>query len=241
MEFQLLDTDLCEARLFRASRSFGALTAREIANMLYLETMLTYMLAQNQDTSEEAREYAKKTIQFGTYSLFRTHATDLYMLCYQVLYPNNDYAKIKDPVEGKRFLKNLNFNKQMHTRFVRKIAQSQDERGEAVTYLYRLEKQMEVTDGRYRGWRRMITNWTNLKYSSKQRVVAQIIQELRRTGSGSGQYTELMKIIAPMLKQPKFKNLPKVAPKEQPSDTAKQVASAGLGAIAGFWAGRKKK
>jgi len=240
MEFQLLDTDLCEARLFRASRSFGALTSREITNLLYLDTMLTYMLSQEDTTSESAREYAKKTIQYGTYSLFRTHATDLYMLCYQVLHPNNDYAKIKDPVEGKRFLKNLNFNKQMHTRFVRKIAQSQETRGEAITYLYRLEKQMEVTDGRYRGWRRMITDWTALSYSSKQRVIAQIVQELRRTGSGSGQYTELMFALKPMLKLRKFKSRDPVA-KEPSADTAKQAAAAGIGAIAGFWAGRKKK
>ena len=241
MDFQLIDSDLTEARLFRASRSFGALTSKEISNLLYLDTMLTYMLSQEDSTSESARIYAKKTVQYGTYSLFRTHATDLYMLCYQVLHPNNDHARIKDPVDGKRYLKNLNFNKLMHTRFMRKIAQSQETRGEAVTYLYRLEKQMEVTDGRYRGWRRMITDWKNLRHSSKQRVIAQVVQELRRTGTGSGQYTELMFALTPMLKKTKFKDRDPIAPKTQSTAPAKTAAATGLGAIAGYWAGRKKK
>lgn len=269
MELLLVNQELCEARLFRASRGFNTLTARNIANLLYLDTMLVYMLAQEDDTAEEARDYAKRTIQYGTYSLFRTHATDLYMLAYQVLHPANDYAKIKDPVDGKRFLENLPFNKQMHHQFLRKIAQSNDTRAEAVSYLYRLEKQMSVSDNRYRSWRRMIPDWKNLRYSSKQRIIAQIIQELRRTGSGSGQYTELMRTLSPLLKKTKFtgKRDDKISSDEPglgkkvagavagavagryaadklnkaDNKTAKNVGT-GIGTIAGFWAaGRKKK
>jgi len=268
MDLLLINQELCEARLFRASRGFNSLTAKEIANLLYLDTMLIYMLAQDDDTAEQARDYAKRTFQYGTYSLFRTHATDLYMLAYQVLHPTNDHAKIKDPVDGKRFLENLPFNKLMHHQFLRKIAQSNDTRAEAVSYLYRLEKQMSVTDNRYRAWRRMIPNWKTLKYSSKQRIIAQIIQELRRTGSGAGQYTELMRTLKPMLKKSKFTNRDRDPVPAQPSlgkklagaaagavagryaadkinkadnKTAKNVGT-GIGAIAGFWAaGRRKK
>ena len=237
MEFLLLNQELSEARLFRASRNFGSLTSREIANLLYLETMITYMLAQEEDSAEQARDYAKRTSQYGTYSLFRTHATDLYMLAYQVLHPTNDYAKIKDPVDGKRFLSNLPFNKQMHIRFMRKIAQTNEEKGEAITYFYRLEKQLQISDGRYRGWRRMIGDWRNLRYSSKQRVLAQIIQELRRTGSGAAQYTELMRSLTPMLKKTRFKNRD-IVPDEKTS-FSKKVAGAVAGGVAGRYAADK--
>jgi len=234
MEFQLIDQGLCEARLFRASRQFGAFDGKDIAHLLYLDTMLTYMLAQDEEQSDFARKYAGNTAKFSTYSLFRTHGTDAYMLAYQVSQPKNDYVKMKDARESKRHLENLTFQKRQHIMFMRKIATDKDNRAEAISYLYRLERQLGVTDARYRAWRRMIVDWPKLKYSSKQRIVAQVIQELRRRGSGSGRYMEITRGLEPMLKQNKFKNIEK--PK---SDTGKKVAGAVAGAIAGRYAADK--
>jgi len=234
MDFQLIDQELCEARLFRASRQFSAFSGEDIAHLLYLDTMLTYMLAQDDDQAEFARKYAGDTAKFGTYSLFRTHATDAYMLAYQIAHPMNDHVKLKNAASSKKHLEGLQFQKRHHIMFMRKIQKAKDTRAEAITYLYRLEKQLKVTDARYRAWRRMIVDWPKLNYTGKQRIVAQVIQELRRRGAGSGRYMEITYGLEPMLKKVKFRNIDK--PK---SDTGKKIAGAVAGAIAGRYAADK--
>ena len=236
MDLKLINTELSESRLFRASRSFSTLSGKDISNLLYLNTLLTYMLAQDEKQSIDARDYAKRSSQYSTYSLFRTHATDMYLLAYQVLNPNNDHAKIRDPIDSKQHLENLSFNKRMHISFMRKIASSNDTRADAVTYFYRLESQLKITDNKYRAFRRMIPDWSKLSYSSKQRLVAQIIQELRRVGTGAGQYSELAGNLTSMLKYKKYKDV--INKTDEPS-TGKKLAGAALGAIAGRVAGDK--
>lgn len=235
MDFQLIDVELSESRLYRASRKFGAFTGKEIANLLYLDTMMVYMLSRDTETAEFARDYAKKSVQYGTYSLFRTHAPDMYMLAYQIMHPSNDYANLKDAEESKRFLSGLSFHKLMHQNFIRKLVQVKLPRSEAITYLYRLEKQLNVTDARYRGWRRLVGDWENLKYSSKQRVVAHVMQELRRMGAGSGRYLEVSDQLMNMLKYTKYKN---IADKPAP-EPAKKSKSKGIKSVADYWSTRR--
>ena len=267
MDLDFIDKEITEARLFRSTRQFGTLTGRDVANLLYLNTLATYMMAQDSEQQEFAREYAADTVKFSGYTLFRTHATDMYLLAYQVLHPTNDHISLSNGMFGKHFLKNLNFNSRMHIAFLRKIAKADDHRAEAITYLYRLELQLGVDDQRYKRWRRLATDWNSLKFSQKQVTVVQIIQEIRRLGAGGGRGSEIMIGLSPMLKYRRYKNIIR-APLEPAASTADKVAGAlvgayvgrkaaaklstmdtgkakklgtGLGAIAGYWsAGRKK-
>lgn len=231
MEFLLLDSELSESRLFRSSRQFGMLDGTDIANLLYLNTVITYMISQDDEQSEFAKYYANETVKYGTYALFRTHATDMYMLAYAVLHPDSDYLKFSRPLSTKKFLEGLQFNRRMHIQFMRKIAQGKSQRSEAISYLYRLETQLKIKDSRYKSWRRLISDWGNLRYSQKQYVVTKIAQEMRRLGGGSARNSELMRAITPMLKYRSYKD-------KAPVDTNKNTAGKLAGALAGAVAGR---
>ena len=242
MDLQLINTELSEARLFRASRHFSSLTGKDITNLLYLNTLATYIMSQDSGQMDYALKLAKDTSQYTGYSLFRTHATDIYMLAYQIAHPNNDHAKVKSPVETKAYLGELTFNERLHYRFMKDLSNKLMTPQRAYTYLYRLETQLKVTDSRYKRWRRLSTDWNTLKYQQKQMVIAQLVQELRRIGNGTGVRGEIMFGLGPMLTYKKYND---VAPVTQTKPKAVKQPSVntgrGIGTIASYWANQRKK
>lgn len=266
MELEFIDNEISESRLYRTSGNMRYLTGRDIADLAYLNTIALYMMLQDDAQHNYAMSYAKATSQYGGYNSFRTSATDLYMLCYAIKNPDSDKFNLKDPLASKRFLKSLNFEDRKHFMFMKKMAVAGDRANEAMNYFFRLESQLNIKNSNYKQYRRFISNWGNLKYASRQLVVAKILQTCRNLGRGS----EIIGPLSTMTKYRKYKPEPaydvprtslaqKVAgaavgavagryvagkaaklAKEKP-ETFKKVGT-GIGAIAGYWAaGRRKK
>lgn len=191
--FQLIDTELCEALLYRSTRSFGTLSGRNIADLLFLHTMLIYVLAQEEVTQQYARDYAYHTIQYGTYSLFRTHATDIYLLAYTVLVDYSTQVKLKDHIDSRSFLDSLNFNRRHHVDFLRRISTGDDTPGVAVSYLYRLEAQLRLNNPRFKTLRRMAITWHTMDVKEKTRFYKTLNMEMMRLTYGGARNAELVK------------------------------------------------
>ena len=263
MELQLVNVSLCEARLYRYSNGFSGMDARQVGNLLYVYTLAVYMLSRDEDYHQVGTDYAQVTSQYGPYTLFRTHATDLYMLAYQLAHPYNSHSEISDTSGFGKFM----FNNRLHWRFIKDIADGTVV--EPHLYLYRLETQLKIQDSRYKEWRRLLSDWGNLKYSQRQLVVAKVLQELRKTARGSELLVPLTNLVrdrnlslaktsfpdTPPEKTSLAKGLagaalgayaarklaPKVAQYAQNNPEKFKTAATGIGAIAGFWAGRKPK
>lgn len=233
MELQLINEELCESRLYRTSQNFRTLTGRDIANLAYLNSLIYYIMVQDNKQHDYARALAKRTAQYGSYTLFRTHATDLYMLCYIIKDPENKHLRYRDHGESKRFLKTLNFNSNYHIQFMRKIANADDRKNEALTYYMRLESQLKITDSRYKQFRRYATDWGNLKFASKQQVVSRITQEIRRIAKGS-------EVMAPLTTMIKYRSHRTISDYKEPRTSfTKRVAGTAAGAVAGRYIGKK--
>lgn len=260
MKFELINQELSEAKLYRSSRQFGALDGSTVADLLYLNTLILTLMYETPSMREEAVEYAKKTSQYGSYALFRSFATDLYMLAYQVAHPNNDHAKLRNETDSKKFLNNLNFNERRHLAFVRKMAQEHMSDIEAHTFLHRLETQLRIKDSRYKTWRRKVLAWEKASESEKKRLYRMIQTEFNRLGQGTARRSELLiplkdyapaKIAAPRKKSNTGAKIAGVAAgalagryaagklSGMDKDRAKNIGT-GIGAIAGFWAGGRK-
>jgi len=232
LNLKLIDKEISEARLFRTSRNFSNLTGRQVADLLYLTSLSVWMMAKDDKQESFAREYAKQSIQYGPYALFRTHATDLFLLAYQVSNPDNKNISLKNSMESKRFLQSLKFNNRQHWMMIGKLARSNERNSEMFTYFMRLESQLKISNPRFKQWRRLITDWSNLKYSQRQMVVAAVIQEYRRYAKGS----EMVSPLSTMTKYKKFSISDKYS--DKPS-TTKRVAGTVAGAVAGRYAGKK--
>jgi len=238
MDLQFINQEIAEARLFRASGNFSRMDSNDIVNSLYLNTLLVFMFNQDPDKQDVAADYARRTVQYGSFSLFRTSSTDLYLLAYQALNPNNSIIQLANRASSRRDLSSLNFDRRQFMIFLRMIAQGRDARPHAVSYLLRLERQLEITDGRYRRWRRMVTDYTSLRDAQKQSLIAQLTQEMRRVGGGAGRSSELMLTLTTMLRRRTHTPMAKDRKIDQP-DTARPGMAARLGgAAAGAVAGR---
>lgn len=235
-DFQLVNQEISEARLYRTTNGFKNLTGRDIADLLYLHTLTLYMMLQDDSLEDYAVGYAKQTTQYGHFTLMRTHATDLYMLAYAVKNPDNRYISFKNNRSSRKFLEKLNFGtmptRQFHF-FISRIGKRGDKRNEALSFFMRLERQLKITDGRYRGYRRMVLSWGKLKYHSKQLVVSKLTQEIRRLGRGS----ELM---SPMTSMNKDRGLRVSSDYKEPrTSLTRRVAGTAAGAVVGRYAGKK--
>ena len=93
MNLKLVNQDISEARLYRTTRSFSNLTGEDIAKLLYLSSLSSYMMLKDDGQVNYAEQYIKQTVQYGPYTLFRSHATDLYLLGYVIDNPDNDNIK----------------------------------------------------------------------------------------------------------------------------------------------------
>lgn len=239
-DFQLVNQEICEAKLFRSTRSFNTLDGKDVADILYLNTMVLYMLSKIDSTKDYAIRYAKNTISFGTYSLFRTFATDLYMLAYQVKFPENDNARLKDPIASKRFLNSCSFQDRKHIEFLRALVAERAGPSYAQTYFYRLETQLKVSDSRYKRWRREISRWQNVRFEQQKQIINQIKVELRRMGSGGGRGNELLVALEPLSRLRGYGPAAKLAPKKTGTPSmAKRIAGTAVGAAAGRYAADK--
>lgn len=227
MDLQLIDKDLCESMLYRRSRKFGTLTGRDVADLLFLNTLMLYILSI--EKPDDATDYAKKTAQYGPYTLFRTNATDLYVLGYVVHHPDNDHVNLLQPIESKRFLNGLLFSSQAHHRFIRRLSTQDVTHADASSYLYRLETQLKISNPLFKSWRRIAINWGNTDTSSRHQVTARMAIELKRIGQGSGIASELLPLI---------KRVPVINPDQQRNErpaTDVPATVTSIKDIAGYW------
>lgn len=232
-DFQLVNQEISEARLFRTTRSFGNLTGEDIAKLLYLSSLSSYMMLKDDGQNNYAEQYIKQTVQYGPYTLFRSHATDLYLLAYQVKNPDNRSINLKNTVTSRIYLEKLNFDDKKHYSFFRKASNRSITKTEVGMFFLRLESQLKISDNRYRSWRRLITDWENLKYSSRQLVVTKILQEYRRLGKGS-------ELVGPLTNMAKYKSYTISDKYKEPKTSLKtRVAGTAAGAVAGRYAGKK--
>jgi len=231
MELQLIDKEISEARLYRTSSAFGQLTGKDISELLYLNTLVTYMLYKDDKQTDYAKAVARQTTQYGKYTLFRSHATDMYLLAYMVSDPDNKNVKLKDHLISKKFLKELQFDKRRHWQFVQGISFDRVNDKIASPYLFRLESQLKITNSMYKQFRRLVMDWEKLKYNQRQYVVTKITQEIRRLGRGS----EIMAPLTTMLKYKRYRVNPDI---NKPS-LGRKVAGAAAGALVGRFAGKK--
>jgi len=180
MELKLINCELCESRLYRTTASLSSLNGRDIANLTYLNTLAIYLMLQDDKQHEAAKEYAKLTAQYGSYNNFKTVATDLYMLCYVLNNIDNTEVILKNHVLSTKFLRTLQFDAHRHLIFTRIMARASDRKNVANSFFLRLESQLDINESNYKQYRRDIATWGDLGYSSKQRVLRMIVQDIRK-------------------------------------------------------------
>ena len=231
MDFKLIDKEISEARLYRTTRNFEIYNGREIADLLYLTSLVTFMMAKDEKQEAFARSYAKQTAQYGKYNFFRSHATDLYLLAYQVSDPDNRNIKLKNSIESKRFLKSCKFNDRHHWNFFTKLGQGRENSNDSIVYFMRLEKQLKISRRIGRGSEMInplstMTKYKSYRMSDKYKKQPSTAKRIAGTAAGAvaGRYAGK-----------------KIAQKLGKDVDKYKRAGTGIGAIAGYWASGRQR
>ena len=220
-EFKLINQELAESRLYRTTGSFSRLSGRDIADLFYLQTLSTYMFVLDNKQHDYGIAYATKTCQYGPYAVFRTAATDLYLLGFVI--NNPDYGNLKISGSDRSLLKSLSFQNRKHFMFMQRLAKDAVSKSDATTFLFRLETQLKIENPIFKQMRRLIVEWQSLKFSQRQMIISKLLQNIRSKGRGSEIFTH----ISSMSTRRELKPLP------QKSDTLKRAAATAIGAYAG--------
>lgn len=226
MELLLVNQELAESKLYRANRAFSKLNGRDVADLLFLHTVMVYMLVQDQDQANYGLEYAEETTRYGSYAIFRTSATDLYMLAFALMNPDNKNIRLDDAYESKKFLSFLNFDGKAHWRFLKDLSRDEVSESRAAGYLLRLESQLKIKDNRYKRWRRAVIDWRGHSASSRKTTSAEMKRELKRIAN----YGELLIPVSALAGYEPEKGT--YVPLDTPTMTDK-IKGAAIGAIAG--------
>lgn len=227
MNLKLVNTLISEGKLFRNTGGYRRFNGRDIADLLYINTLAVFLLNYDTQTAHIARDYAKKTAQYGSYALFRTHATDLYLQSFVASFPLNTNVKLEDHDRSTKFLQGLRFLGRDHQKIMRRLGMGNVRRGEMIQYLYRLESQLKISSSKLKQVRRQLGNWEMLRYPDKQRAFTYVLQELRRVGRTTQQ--ELYQPLAKLIRQRSFETEP-MGPRSGESSAAAKVAGAAAGA-----------
>lgn len=256
MELQLLDT-LTESQLYRSNAMGKNLKSDSVAQLLFLNTLALTLMIQDRAQSKFSKQYASKTTSYGNYLMFRNAATDLYTLAHHVKYPDSKSLKLQDNKKGKDYLDTLKFDDKTHWKMMQRIAR--DDRNLInilKPYLMRLETQLRVPS-RLKSLRREVTDWSSMSQNKRERTVAKLYDEMRRTGKTG----ELLRSIGTMNSYKQFDNPEnsgalkraaatiagasagaalgsKAGVKLNKDPDKYRKAGAGIGALAGYWAGK---
>ena len=227
MELLLVDS-LTESLLYRSNNMGNSLKSDTVAELLYLNTLALTLMIQDRAQYNTAKQYAKKTTSYGNYLLFRNSATDLYTLAHQVRYPHTKKLKLADNQKGEEYLDNLNFSDRAHFDMIQRIARGNNDIIMVIApYLMRLERQLNIPS-KIRSVRREIIDWKDSSQNSRERTVAKLADEMRRKGKTG----DLLRPIQSMSRYKQFDQPEK-------SGVLKKAAIAGAGAVAGAALGKK--
>lgn len=252
LDLKLVNKELCESKLYRSTSGFKSLTGRDIADLFYLQTLSLIMMYQDNKQQDYALVYARKTCQYGPYAVFRTAATDLYMLGFAI--NNPDYQSLKFKSKDVSFLNSLQFQNRKHYAFMQRVQRQGLSKSDITTTLFRFESQLQIKNPILKQLRRLIISWPSLKFAQRQLVVSKIIQLMRLKGRGSEIFTQ----VSSMSSRKELKPIPKTSTLKRAAGTAvgayagskilprvsskiSSVSGAGIGAIAGYWASGRKK
>lgn len=232
MELQLVNQEIAESRIYRSTQSLSRLNGRDVADLLFLHTLMVYMLCRDSEQGTYGIEYAEQTSKYGGYSSFKTSGTDLYILAFALSNPDSHYARLHDAHDSKKFIESLHFNKKAHWQFIKSISRDDISHSQASSYFIRLESQLKIKDSRYKKWRRTIVDWSDQSGSIRRSTAAGLKKELQRIAV----YGELLVPVGAIAGHDINKD--QYVPLDKPS-LGDKITGAAIGAIAGRFVASK--
>ena len=199
MELEFIN-ELCESRLIRQKRQLNRYTAKDAADLVFLYACMLTILKNEFKYAPVAARYAKKTVMFNNFNVFRVNGTDMYILLTGLIGTDDTSDMFSDKEASSLFLADLRVNEPQLKEWLRLTAKGVSRKSVDSAFLYRLERQLKINNSQYKSVRRLASDWGNLKHGQKTLVITRIIQALRTRAMRS----ELMPVMMKLAKEKKY-------------------------------------
>lgn len=181
--------DLNESSQYRTRFSLANVTPRVIADHAFIDMITLWILYNEYDYAPTAVEYARKTLLFGNFDMYRQSSTDLYMTLHILISKN--LSLVKHDESAKLFFQRIYLNPTIINVFLKKITNNSLVSLSARQVLQKMERELKIEDSNYRSVRRLAQNWGFLTNIQKSLVITKILQFYNAHASRS----ELMSVL----------------------------------------------
>ncbi len=177
--FGFIKENCNESKMYR-NAYLDALSLRDVADNAFLSLLLLYILNKEFETAPFAQDYAKRTMQFGSWKEPRVGGTDLYQSLHILTNPTSKMsARLTAPEQNETMRQNLHIREKLIKDYLRNMARGTLDKVTATRIMYQLEGQMNIDLSAYKGLRRLITDWDNLSVAQKRIAVTRLLQYFR--------------------------------------------------------------
>ena len=178
MELEFI-TELCESRLIRQKKQIKQFTAKDAADLVFLYCCTLTILKNEFKYAPVASSYAKKTVMFNNWDVFRMNGTDLYVLLVGLVGTDDTSSLFSDKEASQLFVDNVKVNQTQLKTWFRFTGKARVNKSFDSQFLFRLERQLQVNNSQYKSIRRLASDWANLKHGQKTLVITRILQAFR--------------------------------------------------------------
>lgn len=213
--------ELGEARMFKSRNQIEKAGARSLTDHLFVSLLGLYAMANDYKYAPVAKEYAKRTMNFGNFNRPSPSGTDLYQTMYSLQRPEELFNQERDSM----LMDKVQLETSKIKRFLQQVKQGNINPATAQEFFFRLERNLKIQDPKLKAARRLTQDWTNLSSQQQQLVTTQIMRYFRMNARRS----DLMPLYSSFAKD---NNL--VLNDKEKGSIAKKLA---VGAAAGFAAG----
>ena len=161
---------LGEARMFKTKQQIKGEGARSLTDHLFVSMLSLYSMSTDYKTAPQVAAYARRTNMYGGFNRPSPSGTDVY----QTLFTLSKPTGLADSPADKLLLAKVNLDQRKIKQFMKMLETGKVNPGQASAFLYKLEKQLAITDPKLRAARRLIGDWTTASTQQRQLAATQL-------------------------------------------------------------------
>lgn len=217
--------ELGEARMFKSRNQIEKEGARSLTDHLFVSLLSLYAMSNDYKYAPVAKEYARRTMNFGNFNRPSPSGTDLYQTMYSLQRPEELFSKERDAM----LMDKIQLEVPKIKRFLQQVKQGKVNPSTAQEFFFRLERNLKIQDPKLRAARRLTQDWTKLSTQQQQLVTTQLMRYFRLNARRS----DLMPLYSSFAKDNKLE-----IGDEQKGSIAKTLAKGAAAFAAGYVAGK---
>ena len=219
---------LGEARMFKSRNQLEKEGARSLTDHLFVSLLALYAMSNDYKYAPVAKEYARRTMNFGNFNRPSPSGTDLYQTIFGLQRPEEMFKQERDSM----LMDKVQVETPKIKRFLQQVKQGNVNPATAQEFFFRLERNLKIQDPKLKAARRLTQDWTKLTTQQQQLVTTQLMRYFRLNARRS----DLMPLYSAFAKDSGL-----VISDKKKSGIAKTLALGAAGFAAGYAAGKSTK